>query len=77
MAMRIRLHFAGNTHCQPTSSLADQEVTGAFIVLLLLASYIGLTPIQIPQLNDKLLHFSTFFLITVSCIHLNTVLSPT
>lgn len=41
------------------------------MVLLLLASYIGLTSVKLPHvndqlLNDKLLHLLTFFLLTVS-----------
>ena len=40
--------------------------TVAFIVLSLLASYLGLSSIQIPQVNDKFLHLFTFFLLTLS-----------
>ncbi|RGP69834.1 hypothetical protein FLONG3_7660 [Fusarium longipes] len=41
-------------------------VAGAFLVLLLIAAYAGLTSIQLGQyVNDKLLHFITFFTLTV------------
>ncbi|OAA82048.1 VanZ domain protein [Akanthomyces lecanii RCEF 1005] len=47
--MRIRFTFAG-----------------VFLLLLLLAAYAGLTKLQLGHLiNDKLLHFLTFFLLTV------------
>ncbi|OAA62928.1 VanZ domain protein [Cordyceps fumosorosea ARSEF 2679] len=47
--MRIRFTFAG-----------------VFLLLLLLAAYAGLTKLQLSHLiNDKLLHFLTFFLLTV------------
>ncbi|KAJ3498099.1 hypothetical protein NLG97_g1387 [Lecanicillium saksenae] len=47
--MRIRFTFAG-----------------VFLLLLLLAAYAGLTKLQLSHLiNDKLLHFITFFLLTV------------
>ncbi|KAL7910900.1 hypothetical protein GGI35DRAFT_445908 [Trichoderma velutinum] len=47
--MRIRLPFAG-----------------AFLLLLLLAGYAGLSSIQLgAYVNDKVLHFVTFFLLTV------------
>ncbi|KAM0667924.1 hypothetical protein ACQRIT_002791 [Beauveria bassiana] len=47
--MRIRFSFAGG-----------------FLLLLLLAAYAGLTKLQLGHLvNDKVLHFSTFFLLTV------------
>lgn len=39
---------------------------GAFLLLTLLAAYLGLTAIHIPQLNDKVLHFVTFFLLTIT-----------
>lgn len=39
---------------------------GAFLLLLLIAAYIGLTSVQIPQINDKVLHFLTFFLFTIT-----------
>lgn len=39
---------------------------GAFLFLLLLAGYAGLTPIQLGEyVNDKVLHLFTFFLLTV------------
>ncbi|KAH8174769.1 vanZ like family protein [Sarocladium implicatum] len=47
--MRIRLPFAG-----------------VFLLLLLIAGYAGLTPLQLGQyIDDKLLHFITFFLLTI------------
>ncbi|KAK0384396.1 hypothetical protein NLU13_7941 [Sarocladium strictum] len=47
--MRIRLPFAG-----------------AFLLLLLIAGYAGLTPLQLGDyVNDKVLHFVTFFVLTV------------
>ncbi|KAK2034284.1 VanZ like family protein [Colletotrichum zoysiae] len=47
--MRIRLPFAG-----------------VFFALLLIAGYAGLTSLQLGQyVNDKVLHFGTFFLLTV------------
>lgn len=47
--MRIRTPFAG-----------------AFLFLLLIAGYAGLTPMQLGQyVNDKVLHFITFFLLTL------------
>jgi hypothetical protein len=38
---------------------------GGLVALLLLAAYIGLTPQHISGVNDKVLHFTVFFLITV------------
>ncbi|KAF6838478.1 hypothetical protein CMUS01_04606 [Colletotrichum musicola] len=47
--MRIRLPFAG-----------------VFFALLLVAGYAGLTSLQVGQyVNDKVLHFVTFFLLTI------------
>ncbi|CAM1503854.1 Fc.00g014450.m01.CDS01 [Cosmosporella sp. VM-42] len=47
--MRIRLPFAG-----------------VFLLLLVLAAYAGFTTLQLGQyVNDKLLHFITFFVLTV------------
>ncbi|KAI8152327.1 hypothetical protein K4K49_005141 [Colletotrichum sp. SAR 10_70] len=47
--MRIRLPFAG-----------------VFFALLLVAGYAGLTSLQLGQyVNDKVLHFATFFLLTL------------
>lgn len=39
--------------------------TAAFLLLCLLAAYLGLSSIQIPQVNDKALHALTFFALTV------------
>ncbi|CAF9924718.1 hypothetical protein IMSHALPRED_006276 [Imshaugia aleurites] len=38
----------------------------AFLLLLLGAAYLGLSSIQVPQVNDKVLHFLTFFLLTTA-----------
>ena len=66
MAMRIRLPFAGSYfHCHGID-LSLTHVIAAFLLLVLLAAYVGLTSLQIPQVNDKILHFFTFFLFTVS-----------
>ncbi|KAI9745977.1 MAG: hypothetical protein M1818_000658 [Claussenomyces sp. TS43310] len=37
---------------------------GAFVFLVLLAAWLGLSNVQLPEVNDKLLHFVTFFCIT-------------
>ena len=49
------------------ASIANFSIA-AFVVLCLIAAYLGLTPNQIPQYgqSDKGLHFVTFFLLTVS-----------
>ncbi|KAK7431503.1 hypothetical protein QQZ08_001994 [Neonectria magnoliae] len=48
--MRVRLPFAA-----------------IFLLLLLIAAYAGLTTLQLGQyVNDKVLHFGTFFLLTVA-----------
>ena len=39
---------------------------GAFIFLSLLAAYVGFTALQIPQVSDKVLHFLTFFLLSIT-----------
>ncbi|MCJ1424975.1 hypothetical protein MMC29_002863 [Sticta canariensis] len=57
MAMRIRLPFAGRY---------STALTATFILLLLVAAYVGLTSVQIPQINDRVLHFLTFFLLTIT-----------
>ncbi|KAF6219263.1 hypothetical protein HO133_005088 [Letharia lupina] len=38
----------------------------AFVLVLLGAAYLGLGSTQIPQVNDKVLHFLTFFLLTTA-----------
>ncbi|KAL8745062.1 MAG: hypothetical protein Q9190_002774 [Brigantiaea leucoxantha] len=38
----------------------------AFLLLLLFAAYLGLGSVQIPRVNDKFLHFLTFFLLTIT-----------
>lgn len=47
-------------------------LSGAFLFLLLGCAYLGLTSIQIPTINDKVLHFLAFFILTV-CSSLTTV----
>ena len=37
---------------------------------MLLSAYVGLTPLSISAINDKLLHFFDFFLLTVSIFRL-------
>lgn len=45
---------------------ANVVAPAAFLLLLLVAGYAGLTSIQLTQyVNDKVLHFGTFFLLTV------------
>ena len=39
---------------------------GAFVLVLLGAAYLGFGSIQIAQVNDKILHFLTFFLLTIT-----------
>lgn len=39
---------------------------GAFVLELLAAGYVGLTSIQIPQVNDKFLHFIVFFVLALT-----------
>ncbi|KAJ9426711.1 hypothetical protein QL093DRAFT_2187519 [Fusarium oxysporum] len=42
------------------------SLLGVFLLLLLIAAYAGLTSIQLGQyVNDKVLHFTTFFALTV------------
>jgi VanZ family protein len=44
----------------------DYSFSGVFLLLLLIAAYAGLTSIQLGQyVNDKVLHFITFFTLTV------------
>ncbi|MCJ1454690.1 hypothetical protein MMC28_005043 [Mycoblastus sanguinarius] len=38
----------------------------AFALLLLGSAYLGFTSVQVPQVNDKVLHFLTFFLLTIT-----------
>ncbi|KAI9839063.1 MAG: hypothetical protein M1838_004406 [Thelocarpon superellum] len=38
---------------------------GAFLVLLLVSAYVGLTSLQITLVNDKVLHFVDFFVLTL------------
>ncbi|KAK4697391.1 hypothetical protein P7C71_g684, partial [Lecanoromycetidae sp. Uapishka_2] len=39
---------------------------GAFLVFLLGAAYLALSSVQVPQVNDKILHFITFFILTLT-----------
>lgn len=49
------------------SALIELTISlGAFFFLSLLAAYLGLTSTQIPQVNDKALHFTTFFLLALT-----------
>lgn len=44
---------------------AEQFSTpGAFVFLILVAAWLGLSTFHLPEVNDKVLHFVTFFLIT-------------
>lgn len=59
---------ASRPNTKPPPPLADPRPRdpGAFFILLLIAAYAGLTPLQLGQyVNDKVLHFLTFFLLTV------------
>ncbi|KAL6721080.1 hypothetical protein ACLMJK_000180 [Lecanora helva] len=38
---------------------------GAFLVVLLGAGYLKLSSVQVPQVNNKALHFLTFFILTL------------
>jgi len=70
-SMRIRTPFAGK-YRNPRYTLASRatadKFTAAFGTLVVFAGYIGLAPLTIPTLyrhDDKILHFFTFFLLTV------------
>ncbi|KAF9873533.1 VanZ like family protein [Colletotrichum karsti] len=57
-----------HVHVQPTLLLANipSHPPGVFFALLLVAGYAGLTSLQLGQyVNDKVLHFATFFLLTL------------
>ena len=65
--MRIRYPFAGNCFKVPGINKPLISVSiGAFVVLTLGTTYLSLSSIQIPQVNDKALHFLTFFVLTVA-----------
>lgn len=49
-----------------TNQRADWLDLGAFFITLLTAGWLGFTSIQVPQLNDKVLHFLTFFVLTLT-----------
>ena len=68
--MRIRFPFAGETFILsipcPLPSLLKYN-PGAFLFFLLGAAYLGLSSgLQVPQVNDKVLHFVTFFILTLT-----------
>lgn len=44
----------------------NKTAEAAFLFITLAAAYLGLSAIQIPQVNDKILHFVTFFLLTIA-----------
>ncbi len=44
----------------------NKTIEGAFVFLTLAAAYLGLSALQIPQVNEKILHFITFFLLTIA-----------
>ena len=54
-----------NTRTPPLLILTS-SLTGAFCLLVLLSAYVSVTPPKIPQVNDKILHFLIFFLLTVT-----------
>jgi hypothetical protein len=67
--MRIRTPFAGR-YRDYQCALANRadSFPAAFGTLVVFAGYIGLAPLTIPTLyrhDDKILHFFTFFLLTV------------
>ena len=85
--MRIRTPFAGK-HRNFSMRIGETELTpfpAAFGTLVVFAGYIGLAPLTIPTLyrhDDKILHFFTFFLLTVgeldkTSIELSLILLPT
>jgi len=68
-SMRIRTPFAGEC-CDFQRDFANRadNFPAAFGTLVVFAGYIGLAPLTIPTLyrhDDKILHFFTFFLLTV------------
>jgi VanZ family protein len=50
---------------RPSFPTADLP-TAAFTFFLLGAAWLGLSSVQVPQVNDKILHFATFFILTVT-----------
>jgi hypothetical protein len=65
--IRVRKQFAGKCRRRTAYKLIANTATAAFVVLCLIAAYLGLTPNVIPEYgqSDKGLHFVTFFLLTV------------
>jgi VanZ family protein len=64
--MRVRLPFAGSSipQIEACTTLADIPL-GAFLFFLATAGYAGLSALQVDaMINDKLLHFLTFFILT-------------
>jgi hypothetical protein len=50
---------------QSRSNELTAPFTAAFLLIVLAAAYLDLSTVQIPQINDKALHFMTFFVLTV------------
>lgn len=66
--MQVRLRCPQLDCCNPVPvyDWLTHLLSGVFLLLLLLAGYVGLTPLQLGQyVNDKVLHFVTFFALTV------------
>ena len=67
--MRIRLPFAGMFRCSCFVFClgAAADSVGLFFLLLVVAGYAGLTSLQLDSIvNDKVLHYLTFFLLTLA-----------
>ena len=58
--------FRRYTQVQPAFISSDNICAGAFLFLTLAAAYLGFSALQIPQVNDKVLHFIAFFLLTIA-----------
>ena len=69
--MRIRYPFAGQLLSHATWK-AIQHVDifnlGVFVLILIVLGYLRLTTLQISAINDKVLHFLAFFLLTVQLL---------
>lgn len=60
-----RINFQ-NSNTESLTMNKTNSLLGVFLLLLLIAAYAGLTSIQLGQyVNDKVLHFTTFFALTV------------
>ena len=64
--MRIRYPFAGEYGKTNSFKSVSKSTIGAFAALVVISGYVGLSSLAIPAVNDKLLHFLDFFLLTVS-----------